>query len=243
MKLFTAVVLSMLVGGVAHAHQKSNKKIGAIVVDRAGNALEDLGEYPSEIGEFARANDCVVGGQNSRCIYQMPINGVVRPAFVTLGDFGGELALLVTEVPGRMLDAVQTSFEVCEANPRDNIEKTVCAGFAWTFHAAGHLVYTSGYYVAESVVHLGRAAGESVRFVSDALDAVTRGQLDAAIGDLLHGVGAMPLCYALSLFVNGIDSIAELFGGNNGERLDCAEDVRKNRGMAPGQPKEHGGRR
>lgn len=229
MKLFAAVALSVLIGGAAHAHQKSNKKIGAIVVDRSGNALEDLGEFPSEIGDFARENDCVNGGSNSRCIYQMPINGIVKPAFVTVGDFGGEVILLITEVPGRMLDAVQESFEVCEANPRDNLEKSVCAGVAWTFNAAGHLVYGSGYYVAESVTNLGRAAGETATFTTDAFDALTKGQFDAMAADLLHGFVAMPLCYVGSLVANGVNTIVGWLGGNAGERLNCAKDVRESR--------------
>lgn len=239
MKLFAAVALSMLIGGVANAHQKSTKSIPTIVVDRAGNFVEDLGEYPSEIGEFARANDCVNGGKNSRCIYQMPINGIIRPAFVTLGDMGGEAVLLVTEVPGRMLDAVQDSFEVCEANPRDRVEKTVCAGFAWTFNAAGHLVYGSGYYVAESVINLGRAAGETATFTTDAFDALTKGQLDAMVVDLLHGFVAMPLCYVGSLFANGINTIVGWLGGDAGERLDCAADVRENREESRTRPKNY----
>lgn len=239
MKLFAAVALSVLVCGVAEAREKMTKSIPAIVVDRTGNFIEDLGEYPSEIGEFARANDCVHNGSNSRCIYQMPINGIVRPAFVTLGDMGGEAVLLVTEVPTRMLDAVATSFEVCEANPRDRVEKTVCAGFAWTFNKAGDIVYGSGYYVTESVVNLGRAAGETATFTTDAFDALTRGRLDAMAVDLLHGFVAMPLCYVGSLFANGINTIVGWLGGDAGERLDCAEDVRRNREESRTRPKNY----
>lgn len=239
MKILAALALSMMIGGVAQAHQKSTKTIPTIVVDRSGNFVQDLGEYPSEIAEFARQNKCINGGKNARCVYQLPIDGIIAPAFVTVGDMGGEAILLVTEVPARMLDAVQTSFEICEANPRYNSDRVICAGFAWTFNAAGHLVYGTGYYVAESVINLGNAAGTTAEFTTDAIDAVTKGRLDAMATDLVFGYVLMPVCFVGSVVANGIKTVSGWLGLDPGQRANCAIDLRKAREANRKRPKNY----
>jgi hypothetical protein len=225
MKLFTAVVLSMLVGGVANAHQKSTKSIGAIVVDRSGNALDDVVQVPAEIGEFAQQNDCYDGGQNARCIYQLPINGIVKPVFISVGNVTGEAVLLVTEVPGRMLDSAATYFEACEANPRNNVEKTTCSAIAWTFDQTGHLVYVVGYYTADSIDMTFRTGGYALEMTGSSLDNLTRGHGNAAMNDLATVVVGAPACLAASVLKAGFELI--FTGRPSG--IDCEAELKKKR--------------
>ncbi|MCB0407190.1 MAG: hypothetical protein KDD34_03235 [Bdellovibrionales bacterium] len=209
MKLFTALALSMLVAGVAQARPKSEKRIPAIVVDRAGNVVQDLGELPAEIDTFAKENDCYNGGKNSRCIYQLPIKGVVGPLWLTAGDVAGETTLVFTEVPVRMLDYVASTFEACEAKAYHKITKKTCAGFAMTFSAAGDVTYAVGHFLASNVYDLRDSGYQTINFTSAAVDALTRGQIATAMDNTLAGWLLTPACWLIgkpaSLLLNGRD--------------------------------------
>lgn len=200
MKALMALLALVAMAATANAREPLNENVGVYVFDAAKNTGTHIGQVNSDILEFADENDCRHKGNNARCVYQMPLEGLAEPVMIGVGRVAGELVILVTDVPTRTLDFIAAGFASCADSAPDKLGEAVCNGFAFTFDAAGEIYYGVGHYNAESVGMTSRTLAQTFEFGSNMITNLTRGNIDEAAKDFVAG-GPLTLgCLLLSPF-------------------------------------------
>ena len=211
MKALIALLALAAMASTANAREPLTDTIDVYVYNAAQNTGRHIGQVGTDIADFARENDCRHNGNNTRCIYQMPLEGLAEPVVIGTGRVGGELVVLVTDVPTRMIDFVSASFDRCADASLLKPGELICRGFAITFDAAGDIIYTVGHYGAASTNMTARSVAQVFELGSSAItNMTTRGQFGEGVKDLVAAGILTPGCllaspFALVLTGNGIN--------------------------------------
>lgn len=225
MKIFALLVASLLVAGVAEARDKSTKRIDEIIFDRTSSAVVDVVEAPSELMQWARDNNCTINTEKNQCIYEFPAKGMVAVAIDTTGDIVQEGALIMTDVPVRILDWMTTQFERC-AQSAYTVDQVVCNGLAVAFTWTANGVHMVGNAVVYEVSDLANSAVQSVNLSSDALTYLFGGEFHNAFKNTFSATFLTAGCWVLG------KPGTFLFAG---KQLNCTEWVANERRRLDGQ--------